>query len=195
MHNENVTVINAWQFEWTISGNKSLLMAWMDRKKKFAYSVLKPVHYFVFLNTLILEAMMGEKNYSIVVTSIYDVFCDFSKQRNSFFFFLVMPHSSSTVRWVNLLILTVRLKPLTERWNNLLASLKVRRKLEQVLLCLGYQTVLIYVHLHHMGFTGHRSTTMWRAAKLKTSQSLPWEKSTCCIALAFNYLILYSKIQ
>ena len=129
MHNKNVTVINAWQFEWTISGNKSILMAWMNRKKKLAYSVLKPVHYFVFLNTLILEAMMGEKNYSTVVTSIYDVFCDFCKQRNSFFFFfLVMPHSSSTVRWVNLLILTVRLKPLTERWNKLPASLTSDKK-------------------------------------------------------------------
>ena len=91
--------------------------------------IYKADENFVFLNTLILEAMMGEKNYSTVVTSIYDVFCDFCKQRNSFFFFfLVMPHSSSTVRWVNLLILTVRLKPLTERWNKLPASLTSDKK-------------------------------------------------------------------
>ena len=49
--------------------------------------IYKADENFVFLNTLILEAMMGEKNYSTVVTSIYDVFCDFCKQRNSFFFF------------------------------------------------------------------------------------------------------------
>ena len=55
----NATVIKSWKSEWTISGSKSIFMAWMGRKMTFAYAVLKSVHYFVFMNTLISEAMMG----------------------------------------------------------------------------------------------------------------------------------------
>lgn len=63
-------------------------MGKVSRKITFAYAVLKSVHYLDIMNALIPEGMLGR------LYSIYDVFCDFSKQRK---LLLVMPYSG-TVR-------------------------------------------------------------------------------------------------